>query len=195
LIVLRDFENHENGRHGRANDACEQRPHSNQRVRASLGGRKRRDLSNHEADCATGHRSNVQARCEDAACIAGCVRHYGGGELQDTERCHGFEYKSAIERLIDVVITDAHDRGGYDQHQSDHDPAQGGLRHFGPRWRLEEQGAQPQKTFAESQRHQSTDDAEPRIRDEFSGMNEVVRRDVKERFVAENGSLDDDRGD
>jgi hypothetical protein len=58
-----------------------------------------------------------------------------------------------------------------------------------------EETAQRQKPFAEQERQQATENPERRVREEFRGMHEMVGRHVKQRFVAQNGPLDDHRCD
>ena len=86
--------------------------------------------------------------------------------------------------------------GEYEQHRADDQPADRRLEApASTRGRRRNSAAQRQQPLAEQQRDDAADDAERRVGEQLRRMHEVIGRHVKQRLVAENRSLDDDRGD
>ena len=81
-IIAGDFKNHQDGSHGRANDASEGRAHSDQSIdtgRSDVGGQ---EVVRDGAYDAAEHGAEEQAGPEDAAGISGRVTDGYGEEFQ-----------------------------------------------------------------------------------------------------------------
>jgi len=100
-----------------------------------------------------------------------------------------------LSRLIDVLVSDAHD--GWPVHQPDTDDqsSHGGLDDPRRLRQSKKQAAKPQKPFTEQQRHHAAENPERRISEELRGMHEMGGGHMKQRFVAQNGAFDDHRRD
>ena len=167
--------------------------------RRRVAGRKRREAVHEHADGAAGHGADVEARREDAAGVAGGIRHDRRHQLQQRTAAPSSSAPSAVERLIDVLVADAHHLRRGRAAAPPMTTADRRLQRC-----ASTAAAAEQRRAAPSSPLQKTSETTPptmperRVGESSAGMHAGDRRHVEERLVAENRALDHDgrdRGD
>ena len=108
---------------------------------------------------------------------------------------HRPQQQPAVQRLIDVLVADAHDGRRVEQQPPMIRPPSAGCTILVRTGRRRKRRRDRQQALAEHQRDDAADHAERGIGQQLRRMHQPVGRHMKQRFVAQNRALHDDGGD
>ena len=97
--------------------------------------------------------------------------------------------------LVDVAVARAHNLRKLDADEADQQASGRRLEILGPRWQLAQPRTQVGNVLDEGERSEAADHAQAGVSAQLAGMFQVIRRNAKQRFIAQKPALDHRTGD